>query len=49
MRTQKHDGCRDCGSKDQAVLKSVLVKGEKMGSALCDKCIAERQQKGELV
>jgi len=44
----KHGGCADCGSKDQVILTSILLKGESMGKALCDPCIEKRREKGEI-
>jgi hypothetical protein len=35
----KHGGCYRCKSMDQEILKSVAIKGEFMGQALCDPCI----------
>ena len=42
----KHQGCKVCKSKDQQVLKSVLLKGEVMGFALCDGCLKDARKKG---
>ena len=38
----KHGGCCDCGTKEQKILKSVLLPGETMGFALCDECLKRR-------
>ena len=38
-----HGGCAICGSKEQEILKSVMIPGEMMGKALCDQCIAKRK------
>lgn len=45
----KHAGCKVCKSKDQPVLKSVLLKGEVMGFALCDRCLNDARKKGTLI
>lgn len=44
----KHQGCKVCKTKDQPVLRSVLLKGEVMGFALCDQCINNARKKGTL-
>lgn len=41
MNEIKHGGCSVCKERSQEILKSVMVKGEVMGKALCDKCIAK--------
>jgi hypothetical protein len=39
----KHAGCKQCKDKSQEILTSVVLKGEMMGFALCDKCLAEQR------
>lgn len=41
----KHGGCAGCGSKEQEILTSVMVPGEVMSKAFCDKCLAEKRTK----
>ena len=41
----KHNGCKQCGDKIQEFLTSVVLKGECMGFALCDKCLREQRDK----
>lgn len=38
----KHGGCAICKNKEQEILTSVMMPGEVMGKALCDKCIKEK-------
>jgi hypothetical protein len=45
MADVKHGGCAICKSKDQAVLTSVLITGQIMGTAVCDSC--KKNIKGE--
>jgi len=45
----KHGGCQRCKTKDQEILKSVLLKGEVMGFALCDVCVSNARKKGTLI
>jgi len=45
----KHKGCKVCKGTDQPVLKSLLLKGEVMGFALCDVCIKDARKKGTLI
>ena len=45
----KHGGCQRCKTKDQEILKSVLLKGEVMGFALCDVCVNNARKKGTLI
>lgn len=42
----KHSGCKICKTKEQETLKSVLLKGEVMGFALCDQCVNNARKKG---
>jgi ribosome-binding protein aMBF1 (putative translation factor) len=37
----KHGGCKVCGSRDQGILISIMVPGEVMSIAVCDKCLPE--------
>jgi len=46
---RKHNGCKLCSDKSQEVLTSVVLKGEMMGFALCDKCLAEQRAKNNTV
>jgi len=38
MKKAKHNGCAICGSTEQEILVSIMVKGKKMSQAVCDKC-----------
>lgn len=45
----KHGGCKICKSRSQEILTSVILKGECMGFALCDVCLAEQRAKNNTV
>lgn len=48
MAEVKHGGCFDCKTKNQEILRSTAVFGEKATSvACCDACFGRRQEEAK--